>query len=85
MLTTTAISLGAIHVDRGVGYVFMDENEAEVALQQLEPQTASSGSIAGELYRVYATTLDDVYYPLIAQRGKAPPLGEFSHVKHIQT
>jgi hypothetical protein len=58
----------------------MGADDAQTALQQLEQQTASSGSSSGGSLRVSATTLDDVYYPLIAQKGKTAPSGEFNYL-----
>jgi hypothetical protein len=86
MLTTTATATatalhasGGIHMERGVGSLFLDLNDADAALQQLEQQTASSGS-RGQALEVSATSLDDVYYPLIAQKGKVAPSGMFNHL-----
>jgi hypothetical protein len=55
----------------------MDADAAETALQQLELETSSrsSSSSSGESLRVSLTSLDDVYYPLIAQKGKTAPIG----------
>jgi hypothetical protein len=71
---------GAIHVDGGVGSLYMGADDAQTALQQLEQPTVSSGSSSGGSLRVSATTLDDVYYPLIAQKGKTAPSGQFNYL-----
>jgi hypothetical protein len=76
---------GGIHVDGGVGSLYMGADDAQTALQQLEQQTSSSGSGSGGSLRVSATTLDDVYYPLIAQKGKTAPSGKFNHFNNHST
>eukprot|EP00953_Heterococcus_sp_UTEX-ZZ885_P002578 1904-Heterococcus_DN1.PRE.6 len=63
----------------------MGADDAQAALQQLEQQSASSGSSSGGSLRVSATTLDDVYYPLIAQKGKtAPSAARVEHIAQTQ-
>jgi hypothetical protein len=58
----------------------MDLNDAQSALQQLEQQTARSGSSGGTSPGVRVVELADVYYPLIAQNGKAALSGKFNHL-----
>ncbi|CAN0063935.1 unnamed protein product, partial [Sphacelaria rigidula] len=52
---------GGVHVDGGEGLLFMNPEDAQAKL-------ASMGDVAD--VKVSATTLDDVWYPLIKKKGQ---------------